>query len=118
MIILFTCSFKFFLYIKGQEQQATVYKCMKVLQMEINEMTFNESLNEFINRLALDPDLGEFLKYFQSNYVPIVNQWAMCHCIGVGINTNNYIEAFHGVFKMHYLNGKKTKECILVFMPY
>lgn len=36
-------------------------------------------------------------------------QWAYCFGVGLGINTNMFVEAFHKVFKYQYLKGKINK---------
>ena len=36
--------------------------------------------------------------------------WAYCYRVGLGINTNMIVEAFHRVFKYNYLKGKVQQE--------
>ena len=43
-------------------------------------------------------------------------KWAYCYRVGLGINTNIYVKAFHRVFKYQYLKGKYNKrvdKCLL-----
>ena len=47
--------------------------------------------------------------------------WAYCHRIGLGINTNILVEAFHRVFKYNYLKGKFNKRvdnCLLNLLKF
>lgn len=90
--------------------------------METDKLEFESLLNGFMELLDSDNDLySDFNTYFRTNYLKSAKQWAMCYRVGAGINTNNYIEAFHAVFKAHYLFGKKNKRldtCLHALLKY
>lgn len=50
----------------------------------------------------------DFSKYFRAQYLKNTRLWAACYRVGAVINTNNYVDSFHSVFKTHYLFGKKN----------
>lgn len=93
----------------GAEKQALVYKSLRVLlEITLNE-EFENGLNELLNSLLCDKDTYEFGKYFEKHYYNRPECWAYCYRIGLGINTNMYLEAFHKVLKHIYLEGKQVK---------
>lgn len=68
-----------------------------------------------------NPCYEVFLEYFVSNYTSNVEQWAACYRARSGITTNNYIEAFHSVFKKYYLKGKvnnRMDKCLNALLKY
>ena len=65
-----------------------------VLQ-QTNETLFDECLQGFLNRLSLYTKTASFKTYFERDWVPCKQQWAYCFRVGLGINTNMFVEAFH-----------------------
>ena len=87
--------------------QADVYKMLRVLLEERNQIEFEDKLKIFIDRLNQGgTQIASFLAYFQSYWLKKVQEWAYCFRIGTGINTNMFVEAFHRVFRHKYLKSK------------
>ena len=62
-----------------------------------------------MERLEVSSKTESFASYFKTYWVQRKRQWGFCFRIGDGINTNMFCEAFHKVFKYHYLKGKYNK---------
>lgn len=93
----------------GQEKKILVYKTLRAL-LQISDINkFEESLHKFLEDLYADLDTKEFAQYFEAHYVNRPQTWAYCYRVGLGINTNMYLESFHKVLKHIYLEGKKVK---------
>lgn len=80
-----------------------------MLLEEGNENEFESLLVLFPEKLATDPQLQEFKKYFVSTYVPRKELWAVCYRKHLMLNTNMVLEAFHKVLKYIYLKGKQNR---------
>ena len=50
-----------------------------------------------------------FIDYFKKVYVPCTREWAYAYQQGAGINTNMYVETFHQVLKVVYLENKQNQ---------
>lgn len=101
--------------------QIEVYKMLKVLHRETNQQQFESMLVGFSEYLATEEKYADFSKYFREQYLKNKMSWAACYRIGSGITTNNYVEAFHSVFKTHYLFGKKNNrvdKCLHTLLKY
>lgn len=61
--------------------------------MDIRE--FQISLDGFLAMCNEDDDVKDFGEYFHRFYATCVEQWAFCFRLGLGINTNMYLEALH-----------------------
>lgn len=96
--------------IKGTpEKKCLIYKSLRVMHQEPNEILFTELLNGFMAEIMDDDDTIQFGEYFNSYYLNRVKQWAYCHRRNCGINTNMYLESVHKCLKYYYLHGKKNK---------
>jgi len=95
--------------IKGIEKRSYVYKTLRTLMQEPNEMEFKTMQDNFLNFLKEDADTKEFGEYFECYYASRFDKWAFFCRQRLGINTNMYSESFHKTLKYNYLNGKKTK---------
>lgn len=94
---------------------------MKILHHETNQIHFEKCLQGFKDILSSDDMYKEFDNYFNTNYSHNTKLWAACYRTEVGITTNNYIEAFHSVFKRVYLKGKVNKRmdnCLHALLKY
>lgn len=89
------------------EKKCLVYKSLRVMHQEPNEIIFTELLNGFMDEIMNDDDTIQFGEYFNSYYLNRVKQWAFCHRRNCGINTNMYLESVHKCLKYYYLHGKK-----------
>lgn len=96
--------------IKGQEKRSTVYKTLKtLLESTLSLDEFNVLLDQTVTNLLGDVETKNFGEYFVRCYYSRPECWAYCFRKGIGINTNNYLEAFHRNLKHIYLEGKKIK---------
>ena len=94
-------------HVPDHADQATLYHHLKVLLGELDVPQFHVLLQQFMLILAMNhPD---FFSYFQRTYVNRVEQWANCHRINLHINTNMYVESFHRLLKVVYLDGKQNR---------
>ena len=57
----------------------------------------------------LQEENKEFQTYFQKEYSSRVQEWAYAYRIGAEINTNMYVESFHRVLKIVYLDSKQNR---------
>ena len=51
----------------------------------------------------------EYHQYFKTYYVPNITEWATCFTVGTLVNTNMYLESFHHLLKVIYLNNKQNR---------
>lgn len=91
------------------QTEVEVYKMFRTVLEQTSEILFEESLRGFIRRLSLSSKTASFRKYFEQEWVSRKQEWAYCFRVGLGINTNMFVEAFHKVFKYQYLKGKSNK---------
>ena len=57
----------------------------------------------------LQEENKEFQTYFQKEYASRVQEWAYAYRIDAEINTNMYVESFHRVLKIVYLDSKQNR---------
>lgn len=95
--------------IGGLQTEVEVYKMFRTVLEQTSETLFEESLRGFIRRLSLPSKTASFRKYFEQEWVSRKQEWAYCLRVGLGVNTNMFVEAFHKVFKYQYLKGKSNK---------
>ena len=95
--------------VKDVTAQAEVYKMLRTVLEETSETTFSDLLAKVLNQLQSCDQTAAFHQYFVSERVPKVQEWAFCHRLALGINTNMYVEAFHRTFKHNYLKENSTK---------
>ena len=90
-------------------KQAHIYTMLRTLLEEIDELSFNDSLDILLQSLASSVQTKDFHDYFQTYWLNQGEQWAYCYRLREGINTNMFVEAFHRVFKYKYMKGKVNK---------
>lgn len=95
--------------VNGREKQAEVYKLLRTLLEERDETAFSRMLEQVIVVLKNDTDTRAFGLYFENMYKPSASNWAYCHRLHAGLNTNMHLERMHGVLKHIYMGGKKPK---------
>jgi hypothetical protein len=76
---------------------------------QTNTNLIQDCINALLFDLSLDVKMKDFHDYFKQDWLPNKVNWAYCYRIGLGINTNMFVEAFHRVFKRIYLGGKVNK---------
>lgn len=91
----------------SQTVKAYIYKTLRVLLEEPDELEFERLLNYFLSKLDQEPEMRNFKIYFENTYVNRKKLWAACYRHQVMLNTNMVLEAFHKTLKHTYLKGKK-----------
>lgn len=95
--------------INDPEKRKLVYKSLKVLQLDLDEVQFLNELKIFKKMIASDPDTISFGKYFCDSYSTNFQPWAYCYRKGCGINTNMRVESMHiKTVKYFILGGLKV----------
>ena len=87
--------------------QLLVYHNLHVLLMENEEANLRVLLQQFLS--FLDKDQPEFLAYFKLTYCTCLEQWASCFRIGTTVNTNMFVESFHRLLNVVYLQQKQNR---------
>ena len=95
--------------IKNFEVQGIVYKSLRTILEQTDQLVFEDYLAELNKRLKSSQETKAFGEYFFTYWVPKKTQWGYAYRTGAGINTNMLCEAFHRVFKYKYLKGKFNK---------
>ena len=62
-----------------------------------------------VEGLVADKQTRAFAESFKKTYGTRVDQWAMSHRIGAGVNTNMHLEAFFNVLKTTYLDRRVNR---------
>ncbi|XP_049800324.1 uncharacterized protein LOC126235652 [Schistocerca nitens] len=91
--------------------KSTAYKDLKTLHLQTDRETFSELLDGFLAWCAEEEGTGEFGKYFAWR----AHMWAYSYRIGLGHNTNMFLEANHKTLKYSYLLKKvnnRVDKCI------
>ena len=57
----------------------------------------------------MESEYDDFCCYFQSTYCKRVEEWAFCYRVGTPFNTNMFVESFHRLLKIVYLDGKQNR---------
>ena len=97
-------------HISDKNDQIHIYHSLNVLLQERDESHFRKLLQEFIT------DLSEnHCTYFMSEYCCRIQQWATCSRLNCTANTNTFVESFHSVLKVVYLQKKLNRrvDCLL-----
>lgn len=63
------------------------------LQKTLEEKEFVRLFNFFKNKYSCNAT--NFIKYLETYYENKMHQWAACYRVGLGINTNMYLESLH-----------------------
>ena len=94
-------------HISDKQERIEVYHKLCVLLQERDEGKFLVDLQKLMS--YLNEEYEDFYAYFNMQYVPRVKQWATCYRIGTLVNTNMFVESFHRVLKVVYLNNKHNR---------
>ncbi|XP_049803042.1 uncharacterized protein LOC126237205 [Schistocerca nitens] len=86
--------------------KSTVYKALKTLHLQTDREKFSELLDGFLTWSAEEEGTEEFGKYFKDRYSWKAHMWAYSYRIGLGLNTNMFLEANHKTLKYSYLLKK------------
>ena len=90
----------------GKEDRITIYHYLHVLLEEKDIARLRILLQQFLS--FLHKDQSALLAYFQNEYVPHIEEWAYAYRYEAEINTNMYVETFHHVLKVVYLDSKQN----------
>ena len=93
--------------ITEKKDRITIYYHLRVLLEEKDIARLRILLQQFLSFLYKDQ--SAFLAYFQNEYVPHIEEWAYAYRHGAEINTNMYVETFHCVLKVVYLDSKQNR---------
>ena len=93
--------------ITEKEDRITIYHHLRVLLEEKDIARLRILLQQFLS--FLHKDHSTFLAYFQNEYVPHIEEWAYAYRHGAEINTSMYVETFHRVLKVVYLESKQNR---------
>ena len=94
-------------HIANKQDRIEVYHHLRVLLQEIDTSQFMVKIQQILS--YLQDRYEQFYEYFKKNYIPNVHQWATCHRKGTTVNTNMFVESFHRVLKVIYLNNKQNR---------
>ena len=101
--------------------EAEVYKMLRMVLEQTNTNLFQDCVNALLLDLSSDVKKKDFHDYFKEQWLSNKEHWAFCYRLGLGINTNMFVEAFHRVFKRIYLGRKVNKRvdcCLLNLLKY
>ena len=93
--------------VASKERRVQIYHHLRLLLEERDIPKFEVLLQKFLS--YLEEDEISFFDYFKNTYVSCKQQWAYAYRMGSGINTNMYIESFHRVLKVVYLESKQNR---------
>jgi len=96
-----------FKHISDVGEQAHVYKIVKTLQIETNEVVFKTKLLEFCS--LAEESYPKFYDYFKNEFLKRERLWAYCFRESTAANTNMALESFHRVLKSVYFNRKRNR---------
>ena len=80
--------------------------------MENEESTFRVMLQQLLS--YLDNEEKDFYAYFKATYCSHLEQSASCFCVGTVVNTNMFLESFHRILKVVYLQQKQNRRIAIL----
>ena len=89
------------------ESRTEVYYYLQTLLQESTESTFRVMLQKLL--VYLEENEPAFADYFRNWYCTRLQQWAPCYRQHTIANTNMYLESFHRLLKIIYLNHKQNR---------
>ena len=95
-------------HVKQNAKRVEIYHFLRVLLIEREEPEFRVKLQKFVTFLESNNE-SAFLHYFKKTYCNRVEQWATCYRLGTVANTNMFIESFHRLLKIVYLQQKQQR---------
>ena len=95
-------------HIRNPAERVEVYHHLRVLLGEANEAHFRQRLQQ-ITSFLMEEGHDRFLGYLDRYYLLRVQQWAPCYRIGKEVNTNMFVEGFHRLLKIVYLDSKQNR---------
>ncbi|XP_046685810.1 uncharacterized protein LOC124371503 [Homalodisca vitripennis] len=95
--------------IKEKEKRLEVYKKLRTLLQETDQIAFMKMLPSITDALCEDETTKEYGEYFKSYYSHYYMRWAYYYRINAGVNTNMHLESMHKTIKHLFLKGKTVK---------
>ena len=99
-------------HVSNKQDRVEIYHQLRVLLQERIESEFFVRLQQLMSFLYNQYE--EFYKYFDTQYVPKVKEWATCYRVGTIVNTNMFVESFHCLLKVVYMNNKQNRRVDLL----
>ncbi len=91
-----------------QTERVAIYHHLRTL-LQCNVISkFRVLLQNFVSWLMEEP-YEEFCRYFQNVYCKRVEEWAFCYRASTPFNTNMFVESFHRLLKVVYLENKQNR---------
>ena len=84
-----------------------LYHFLQALLQENEVTAFRIKLQHFLT--IANNRSKDFHSYFLQYYAKRVEQWASCYRVGTTVNTNMFVESFHRVLKVVYLQHKQNR---------
>ena len=94
-------------HVANKETQIEIYHHLQLLMQETGISEFRITLQKFLT--ILEVKSHDFLDYFKKTYLSRVEEWATCYRVGAPLNTNMFVESFHRVLKIVYLQQKQNR---------
>ena len=91
--------------IKNSDAQEQTYKILRTLLQETDQEAFTIMFENALFKLKSNPETKDFGIYFKNTYGSTIENWAFCHRVNLGLNTNMHIERMHRTIKYIYLKG-------------
>lgn len=105
--------------VKDSEMAEDIYKILRTVMQATTVPEFKTLLCKLEECL---PSIStECSTYFEREWLRKKEMWAYCYHVGLRINTNMIVEAFHRAFKYSYLKGKcnkKVDNCLLNLLKF
>ena len=89
-------------HVSNKQGRVEIYHQLCVLLQERVESEFFVRLQQLMS--FLNNQYEEFYKYFDTQYVPKVKEWATCYRVETIVNTNMFVESFHRLLKVVDMN--------------
>ena len=89
------------------ETRIELYHHLRGLLSELDGVKFQLLLQQFMSLVAAHHP--RFYEYFCRFYAKCTDQWASCYCKFKSINTNMYVESFHCLLKIVYLEHRQNR---------
>ena len=94
-------------HIDTKASRVEIYHHLRVLLMQNEEPSFRVLLQQFLT--YLEDAENRFYLYFKTEYCNRLETWASCYQVGTTVNTNMFVEAFHRLLKVVYLQHKQNR---------
>ena len=85
--------------ISNLEIEGEVYKYLRTVLEQTDQLLFEDYLGELIKRVESSPLTMSFCEYFKNEWVNNKTCWGYAYRVSFGINTNMFCEAIHRAFE-------------------